>query len=384
MNPEARCRADRPGPGGSKARNRLGEPLARPAFFVTLTQEGDMRDRLPARLSHGRVVSRLIPVLALGALLPACRDGGRSLAPKTDGLQFGLSATAGLTGRIAFHSNRDGDFDIYVMNADGSGVTQVTHNTINEFDPIWSPNGQQIAFGRISGCCAAAVVVINADGSGERVLADNGFPGAWSPDGRRFVFSSTRDGGDIDIFVMNADGTGVTQLTHNDFIADDDPVWSPDGKQIAFHSTRDGGDEDIFVMNADGTGVIQLTNNSVLPDGSPIFDAVPSWTAGAREVATGGRCLPPPAGLRGWWPGDGDVGDLIGGNHGIGTFNVYVMTKGGSNQTQLTDVPGYNARPNWSHDGRRITFTTCRPTDFSCEIYVMNAAGSGQTKLTST
>ena len=424
-----------------------------------------MRHRIPARLSQRGVVAPLIPLLAVGALLAGCHDAERSLAPKTDGLQFGLSATEGLTGRIAFHSNRDGDFDIYVMNADGSRVTQVTHNTINEFDPIWSPNGQQIAFGRISGCCAAAVVVINADGSGERVLADNGFPGAWSPDGRqiafnrngdvyvmnvdgsgvtqlthdgtasptawspngqqiafistrdgdeeiyvmnadgsgvtrlthnpgrdegdragwspdgrRFVFSSDRDGGQLHIFVMNADGTGATQLTSGGFV-DDDPVWSPDGKQIAFHSTRDGGDEDIFVMNADGTGVIQLTNTSVLPDGSPVFDAVPAWTAGTRNEARG-PCLRPPAGLRGWWPGDGDVGDLIGGNHGIGTFNVYVMTKGGSNQAQLTDVPGYNARPNWSHDGRRITFTACRVTDFSCEIYVMNADGSGQTKLT--
>ena len=134
-----------------------------------------------------------ILLLALGALLAACHDAERSLAPSGDGPQFSLSGNEGLKGRIAFHSNRDGDFDIYVMNADGSGVTQVTHNTINEFDPIWSPNGQQIAFGRISGCCAAAVVVINADGSGERVLADNGFPGAWSPDGRQIGRASCRE-----------------------------------------------------------------------------------------------------------------------------------------------------------------------------------------------
>src|SRR2546425_7471611 len=65
-----------------------------------------------------------------------------------------------------------------------------------------------------------------------------------------------------------------------------------------------------------------------------------------------------------------------------GFSNVFLMQENGSKQTQLTDVPGYNARPNWSHDGRRITFTACRVTDFSCDIYVMNADGSGQTNLT--
>ena len=413
---------------------------------------------------------RLIPFLTLAALLTACQDAERSLAPKVDAPVFSLSAGEGLRGTIAFHSTRDGDFDIYIMNADGSRPTQLTNTPDNDIDPIWSPNGKRIAFNRFNNTFSTLeILVMNADGSGVTHIADNAFATAWSPDGKRIAFASNRGGGD-EVFVMNADGSGVTQLTHNDFVrdfptawspngkqilfqsdrdgntelyvmnvdgthvtrltnnpasdegdhagwspdgkrivfsstrddgllhifamnadgtgvvqltsgpfVDDDPVWSPDGTRIAFHSTRDGGDEDIFVMNADGTGVIPLTNNSVLPDGSPIFDAVPVWTASVMPPA---RCLQPPAGLKAWWPGDGDVGDLIGGNHGIGTFNVYVMTQRGAEQTQLTDAPGYSARPNWSHDGRMITFTACRPTDSSCEIYVMNADGSGQTKLT--
>src|SRR5205823_60452 len=420
-----------------------------------------MVHRFHATWSPRGAISRLIPLLALGALVTACHDAERSFAPRVNGPRFNLSPTEAVNGKIAFHSTRDGDFQIYVMNPDGSGVARVTNDTGGSVDPIWSPDGKRIAYANFhSG--RSEIFAINVVGTGETQLTtEGGFPGAWSPDGtriafannsdgdddifilnldgsgvtrltgnafrdapaawspngaqilflsdredgdeeiyvmnadgsgvtrlthnpgrdegdragwspdgRRFVFSSDRDGGQLHIFVMNADGTGATQLTSGGFV-DDDPVWSPDGKQIAFHSTRDGGDEDIFVMNADGTGVIQLTNTSVLPDGSPVFDAVPAWTAGTRNEARG-PCLRPPAGLRGWWPGDGDVGDLIGGNHGIGTFNVYVMTKGGSNQAQLTDVPGYNARPNWSHDGRRITFTACRVTDFSCEIYVMN------------
>src|SRR5437660_1613090 len=292
MNPEARCRADRLSLEGSQSRNRLSKAHARPVFFRFAHPGAHMRHRRPARLSPRGMVSRLIPFLALGALPTACQDAERSLAPKLETPEFSMSTAAGLKGTIAFHSNRDGDFDIYVMNADGSGVRQLTHTTVHEFDPIWSPDGKQIAF-QSDRDGDTDLYTMNADGSGVRQLtndpaSDEGDHAGWSPDGERIVFSSTRDGGDLDIFTMNADGSGVTQLTHNDFIADDDPVWSPDGKRIAFHSTRDGGDEDIFVMNADGSGVIPLTNNSVLPDGSPISDAVPVCTA---SVATPAPCL---------------------------------------------------------------------------------------------
>jgi len=116
-------------------------------------------------------------------------------------------------GKIAFMSYRDGDFEIFVMNADGTGVTQLTDNDDRDWPPAWSPNGKQIAFG------------------------------------------SDRYG-DSEIFVMNADGTGVTQLTDNDDL-DRVPVWSPNGKQIAFVSDRYG-DREVFVMNADGSNVVAL------------------------------------------------------------------------------------------------------------------------------
>ena len=118
--------------------------------------------------------------------------------------------------RVAFSNDRDGNWDIYVMNADGSGVTRLTEHPLGDWDPAWSPGGQQIAF------------------------------------------SSSRDG-DSDIYVMNADGSGVTRLTEHP-LGDWDPAWSPGGQQIAFSSSRDG-DSDIYVMNADGSGVRQLTDN---------------------------------------------------------------------------------------------------------------------------
>src|SRR5207253_1422929 len=144
-----------------------------------------MLRRLPARLPPGSVVSRLIPVLAVGALLAACHDAGRSLAPRVNGPRLSLSSTAVLNGKIAFHSTRDGDFEIYVMNPDGSGVTRVTNTAGGNVDPIWSPDGKRIAFASFrSG--RSEVFVINADGTGETQLTtEGGFPGAWSPDGTR-------------------------------------------------------------------------------------------------------------------------------------------------------------------------------------------------------
>ena len=104
---------------------------------------------------------------------------------------------------------------------------------------------------------------MNADGTGVTQLTDNdgrdGFP-AWSPNGKQIAFDSSRDG-DLEIFVMNADGTGVTQLTDNDDY-DGFPVWSPNGKQIAFMGNRDG-DREIFVMNADGSNVVSLGQQGI-------------------------------------------------------------------------------------------------------------------------
>jgi len=110
------------------------------------------------------------------------------------------SAFPGANGKIAFGSLRDGNQEVYVMNADGSGQTNLTNNT-----------------------------------------ADDGVP-AWSPDGSKIAFASLRDGNPgnaAEIYVMKADGSGQTRLTNN-LAEDHSPSWSPGGTQIAFRSNRDG------------------------------------------------------------------------------------------------------------------------------------------------
>ena len=171
--------------------------------------------------------------------------------------------------KIAFTSNRDGNEEIYLMNAEGSGLTNLTNNAANDFSPAWSPYGKKIAFTSYRDG-NEEIYVMNADGSGQINLTNNAaddlYP-AWSPDGKKIAFTSYRGGND-EIYVMNADGSGQTNLTKN-AAYDANPTWSPEGKKIAFMSYRDGNYE-IYVMNSDGSGQTNLTKNAAMLPVSPV------------------------------------------------------------------------------------------------------------------
>jgi Tol biopolymer transport system component len=181
--------------------------------------------------------------------------------------------------RLAFVSLRDEpdpagcypncNWEIYVMNADGSGVTRLTNDPAEDFGPTWSPDGTRIAFDSYRDD-SYNIYVMNADGSGVRQLTDSpagNVNPAWSPDGTRIAFTSVRadpnpetcDPCNWEIYVMNADGQGATRLTEHPAV-DEYPTWSPDGARLTFVSWRDGNAE-IYVMNSDGSGLIRLTNH---------------------------------------------------------------------------------------------------------------------------
>lgn len=232
-------------------------------------------------------------------------------------LTLPLMATA--REKIAFTSTRDGNEEIYIMNADGSHQTRLTNNPAVDSYPSFSHDGNKIVFvsardiGQYVG-----ISVMNSDGSNQIQLTNNGdLEPEFSPDDSKIVFWSYRDDpSHPEIYVMNSDGSNLTRLTNNIW-TDWTPSFSADGQRIAFTSDRDGdGQWEIYVMNSDGSNQTRLTNN-------PAYDAYPSFSPDGSKIAF--------TSLR------------------DGQYEIYVMNSDGSNQTRLSNNPAYDAEPSWGN-----------------------------------
>lgn len=161
--------------------------------------------------------------------------------------------------KIAFISARDGNAEVYVIDADGSNPVNLTQHPGQDHEVAWSPDGTKIAFTsrRDSN---AEIYVMNADGSQPiRLTHEPGsdYSPSWSPDSKQIAFTSDRDGG-LDIYVMNVDGSNVKRITTGGVSWF--PVWSPDGLKIAYNSLSHGWD-DIFVMDSDGSDIVHLVDH---------------------------------------------------------------------------------------------------------------------------
>ena len=181
------------------------------------------------------------------------------------------------------------------MNADGSSPANISDNSASDSFPAWSADGSKIAF-HTDRDGNYEVYVMDANGSGQTNLSNDGVEAGapdWSPDGTKIAFRSKRHG-DKDIYVMDADGSNQTRLTFNSSTSVD-PSWSADGSQIAFASSRDG-DYEVYVMDADGSGQTNRTSNSATdidPAWSPTMPASHGfiWFTDAVDIgvtATGG------------------------------------------------------------------------------------------------
>ena len=244
-------------------------------------------------------------------------------------------------GQIVFVSDRFGNSDIWVMNADGSGETALTANDGQNNWPAWSPDGARIAF-TSDRAGSEDIWLMDADGGNPAPLTDD--PGAdhhpsWSPDGRKIVFSSDRAGTQQDIWFMNADGSNETRLTTENS-RDREPSWSPDCTLIAFVSDRDGRD-DIWTIKVDGGDPRQLTKGA----GN---NRLPAWSPAGDRIAF--------------------MSDRTGNNE------IWHMKRDGSELTLAVANPAGDVAPHWAPDGRKIVFASDR--DGNEDIWVTDTDGN--------
>jgi Tol biopolymer transport system component len=278
---------------------------------------------------------------------------------------------------IAFSSSRDGDFDVYTMRPDGTGVRNLTRNVASgrneadDNDPAISPDGRLIAFTstrdhRGDGIDAHEIYVMNADGSGQRRITENSLPDFspdWLADGR-IVFWRCREGtSNCALTAVRPDGDSEETLYESD-----DSVYgvspSPDGSKIAYARANveaAPANSEIYVVDVETGNETRLTD-------SPGVEGIGPWSS------DGSRLL---------FESDRD-------KHGACLFHdcvgyaseIYVMNTDGSGEGRLTDTTEQELFPTWSPGGERVLFARIRDDDDDYELYVMNADGSCAERLT--
>jgi hypothetical protein len=187
--------------------------------------------------------------------------------------------------QIVFVSDRDGNDEIYICNADGTNTTRLTNNTYSDYEPMWSPDGSKIAFTSFS-TGSPEIYVMNADGSNIVQKTFFAVPWnvenpTWSPDGTRIAFDISDSS--YNLWVVNA-SSGAPSMLLDHYGEQAQPSWSPDGSKIIM--TSDGLDafyapHDICSINADGSNFTRLTNYNFdqLEHGSP------RWSPSGNKIA---------------------------------------------------------------------------------------------------
>ncbi|PKN93755.1 MAG: hypothetical protein CVU44_08035 [Chloroflexi bacterium HGW-Chloroflexi-6] len=247
--------------------------------------------------------------------------------------------------KIAFECHRP-NFGLCVMNSDGTNRIRIPETGGRPMFPNWSPNSQKVVFED------NGIYAVNSDGLGLERLTDSNahdyWEPVWSPDGSKIAYVVI-DGDNWEIYTMNSNGTEKVNLTNHPG-SDSSARWSKDSAYIFFDSDRSGDDE-IYRMNVDGTNVVNLTNSpetdeylgEISPDGQKIVFSVHPRDLAPQEI------------------------------------DVYTMNGDGTGRTRLTKTSDYDSDPIWSPDGKFIAFVSGRSGEWL--VYMMTSEGKSQTKL---
>jgi TolB protein len=282
--------------------------------------------------------------------------------------QEATAATQHGAGQIAFVSWEGGARDgIYIMNADGSKLRQLTDND-TDCKVSLSPDGTRVAFVSSSRDEMYEIYVIHSDGNGLTRLTNN--PGgsttpSWSPDGSQIIYTisyvrgsePSSESSSCDIYVMNADGSDPHPLTNSCDPSATRPRWSPDGSQILFVAFNNVSStfNILKIMNADGTNPQVIQTNPALEIDSP------RWSPDGTKIA------------------------FFNQKTADAPLEIDVINKDGSNQRSLTagfDVNYYGF--SWSPDGQQLIFDMVgdgKSLKSATHLFVVNADGSNMHKL---
>ena len=285
------------------------------------------------------------------------------------------SSAAELTGKIAYVSLQDNNYDIYLINPDGSAQINLTQHPATDVRPTWSPDGARIAFvsNREYGTFTQDgtptqnndIYIMNWDGTSLfKLTREPGHYGhlAWSPDGNRIFFTSNNNE-HRGYSAIDAHSGDIIHSSNGREFAPEDPgsvlslAWSPNGNKIAFSYFLDSTLEsqerrrflpiDLYLVGTDGAGLLNLTNGMGYNDD-------PAWSPDGNKIAFYSRR-------------DANEG-------------IYVMDADGANLIDLSPVWSIDYDPTWSPDGNKIAFISTRAQDN--DIFVMNADGSEPVNLT--
>lgn len=265
----------------------------------------------------------------------------------------------GSLGQIAFASNRSGSNQIWLMNIDGSGLTQLTDMPEGACQPNFSPNGMRLIF--ISPCPedkesypGAGMFMIDVDGTNLTPLPNvpgGDYDPAWSPDGDWIVFTSLRITNRPRIYLMNIKTLEVKRLS-DEFSRDYQPSWSTDGKSIVFVSRRQG-PSDLWVMLADGSQQERLTLSGTKVNASP------KWSPDGNLIVFTQALRP----------------------GGVPRLAVFSNVEGKTVEYGFDLGPTPVRDPVFSPDGLWILFTSW-PNGRNHDVYMIAANGAGKTQLT--
>ena len=244
---------------------------------------------------------------------------------------------------VSFLSGVPGDTAVEVMRIDGTERSRLTHSSAEHSSQRWSPSNDRIAYVKNDGANSNIYVTLVSEEKTALLTSIGGDQvGDWSSDGNSVAFT-VQSGPDQGIYIRNPDGVNEYRVTDT---LDYNPIWSPDSRQLAFLSTRDKNAE-IYIMDADGGNLKRLTESD-----APEYHL--SWSPNGQS--------------------------LLFVSERDGNPEIYTVTKSGARPTRLTFNTIVDNQPVWSPGGKQIAFVSY--LDGDADIFLMSTDGKSQKRLT--